>query len=204
MFSGGDSGEEAAPVASTNVDLQPGEVAAYWPGLGPTVVPEDLSSQVMSVIGEYVDNGIVPGLRTGKVTDADLSAAFDQAALTRLAGDDRGVLFDEGLPKAIGKLSIASPPVGLTVLNDAQGQSLVVTAAVDLDISVRSARGPYTVRRTGQLELVPNGSGGWIITGWDMNVNRAGNGLPAAQQTPTTVDATPTTVAGTPTTAVPQ
>jgi hypothetical protein len=156
--------------------------------------PPELADQVMSVIGEYVDNGIVPGLRTGKVQDADLSTAFDAAALAKLAGDDRGVLLDEGLPKAVGKLTITSPPANLTVLNDAQGANLVVTAALDLDIKVRSAKGPYDIKRTGQLELVPTGSGGWIITGWDIDVSRTGNGLPASQQTPTTVATTPTTV----------
>jgi hypothetical protein len=200
VFSGGGGDEEAAPVASTNVDLEPGELQVFWPGLGPTATPEDLPDQVMGVIGEYVDNGIVPGLRTGKVKDADLGTAFDQAALAKLAGEDRAVLLDEGLPKAVGKLTITSTaPTNFTVLNDAQGASLVVTAALDLDVRVRSAKGPYDIKRTGQLELVPNGSGGWVITGWDIDVSRTGNGLTAAQQTPTTTAVTTaTTVVGAP------
>ena len=199
VFSGG-GGDKAAPVASTNVDLQPGEVQVFWPGLGfeGAHAAPDLPDQVMSVIGEYVDQGIVPGLRTGRVKDADLSTAFDPAALAKLAGDDRAVLLDEGLPKAVGKLTITSTaPTDFAVLNDAQGASLVVTAALDLDIRVRSAKGPYDITRTGEFELVPNGSGGWVITGWDLDVSRTGKGLPAAQQTPTTA-ATTTTVVGAP------
>jgi len=98
--------------------------------------------------------------------------------------------------------------VNLSVLNDAQGTSLVVAAAIDLDIRVVGVKGPYDIKRTGQLELVPDGAGGWKITGWDLSVSRTGKGLPAAQQTPTTTASTDapadasatttTTVVGTP------
>ncbi len=204
-FGGGGSGDEAAPVASTNVELTPGNVAVYWPGLGygGTKTAPELPDNVMSIIGQYVDNGVVPGLRTGKVQDADLGTAFDEAALAKLAGDDRGVLLDEGLPKATGKLTITSPPVNLTVLNDADGNSLVVAAAVDLDIRVNSDKGTYDIKRTGSFELTPDGAGGWKITGWDLNVSRTGKGLPAAQQTPTSATTPSTSVPGAPTTTVP-
>jgi hypothetical protein len=196
VFSG-DSNEEAAPKASTNVKLEPGEVTVYWPGIGPggAATAPELPDQVMSAIGEYVDNGIVPGLRTGKVKDADLSDAFDAAALAKLAGDDRAVLLDEGLPKAIGKLTIKSTPTDLTVLNDAQGATLLVSAVLDLDIRVVGAKGAYDIKRTGQLEFAPDGAGGWKITGWDVDVSRTGKGLPVAQHTPTTAT-TATTAAG--------
>ena len=201
-FSGGDDGgEKAAPEATTNVDLQQGDVIVYWPGLGPQPVnPADLPDQVMGAIGEYVDNGIVAGLRTGKVKDGDLSGAFDDAALAPLKGDDRGVVLDEGLPKAEGALRIESNPTAISVINDAQGTSQVATATVGFAIRARGPKGPYTIKRTGQVELTPDASGVWKITGWDLNIERSGSGLPVALQTPTT--APPATAPGTPTTTV--
>jgi hypothetical protein len=209
-FSGGDDGgggEQAAPKTSNNVDLQDGQVQVYWPGLGYGVQPApELLDRIHSVIGEYVDNGTVAGLRTGKVKDADLTDAFDEAALARLKGDDRGVLLDEGLPKAVGKLSITSnQPTNIFVLNDAQGASQVASVVLDLTIHVKADKGAYDIVRTGQLELAPDATGTWKITGWDVNVQRTGAGLPVAQQTPTsapppTAPGTPTTVAAGPTT----
>jgi len=201
-FSGGDDGgggEQAAPKTSNNVDLQQGEVIVYWPGFGPqptnaAVLPD----QVMSAIGEYVDNGIVAGLRTGKVNDADLSSAFDEAALAQLKGDDRPVVLDEGLPKAEGALNIESTPTNIAVLSDAQATSQVATATVSFAISAKGPKGPYTINRTGQLEFTPDATGVWKITGWDLDIERSGSGLPVALQTPTT--APPPTAPGTPTT----
>ena len=201
-FSGGDDGgggEEAAPKATNNVDLQQGEVTVYWPGLGPqNPTPPELPDQVMTAIGEYVDNGIVAGLRSGKVKDADLSSAFDEAALARLKSDDRGVVLDEGLPKAEGPLRVESNPTAIAVLNDAQGTSQVATATVGFAIRAKGPKGPYTIKRTGQLEFTPDATGVWKITGWDLDIERSGSGLPVALQTPTT--APPPTAPGTPTT----
>ncbi len=201
-FSSGDDGgggEEAAPEATTNVDLKQGEVIVYWPGLGPQPTnPADLPDQVMTAIGEYVDNGIVAGLRSGKVKDADLSSAFDEAALARLQTDDRPVVLDEGLPKAEGALRIESNPTNISVLSDAQATSQVATATVGFAIRATGPKGPYTIKRTGQLEFTPDATGVWKITGWDLDIERSGSGLPVALQTPTT--APPPTAPGTPTT----
>ena len=203
-FSGGDDGgsEEAAPKISNNVDLQdgtgPGVLAGGSVPMARTCRPE-LTERIHTVIGEYVDNGIVAGLRSGKVKDADLTDAFDEAALARLKGDDRGVLLDEGLPKATGKLSITSnQPTNIFVLNDGQGVLQVASVVLDLTIHVTAEKGTYDIVRTGQLELTPDATRAWKITGWDLNVQRTGVGLPAAQQTPTT--APPPTAPGTPTT----
>jgi hypothetical protein len=207
--SGGDDGEEAvAPKVSNNVELQEGQVEVYWPGFGPggNVAAPELPARIHTVIGEYVDHGIVAGLRTGKVKDADLADAFDEAALARLKGDDRGVLLDEGLPKATGKLTITSnQPTNIFVLNDAQGASQVASVVLDLTIHVKAGKGVYDIVRTGQLELAPDATGTWKITGWDIDIQRSGAGLPAAQQTPTSAPpaiepGTPTTVAAGPTT----
>jgi hypothetical protein len=205
VFGGDDGGETAAPVASTNVQLEPGEVTVYWPGLGPAGLTDGASEQIMGVIGDYIDKALVPGLRKGKVPDAAMAELFDAAALpvAQAAGVDRDTLFDEGLPKATGKLDIATPPVAFTALNDQQGATLLVAAALDLSTTARSAKGRYEIKRTGELIFAPDGAGGWKITGWTLDVERTGNGIPPEKASTSTEPAasetaTTTTTIGTP------
>jgi hypothetical protein len=135
---------------------------------------------------------VVP-LRKGKAVDAKLATIFDQAAIARLAGTDRTLLLDEGLPKAVGRIDVTTPPVAMTGLADSEGKLLLVTATIDLAVEARAKRGVMTIQRTGSLVFIQQGDGSWLITGWTLHVERGGPGVATA---PTTVPTTATTVPG--------
>jgi hypothetical protein len=173
VFSSDGGGGSEPLEASTNVHLEAGDVEVRWPGLGPGQADPALPEQVMKVLGQYVDGGIVPALRTGKADDAVLEDTFDLGALGQLNGEPRGTLLDEGQPRAIGKLTITAPPVQIIALNDAGNATVLASAKLDLNIRVRSAKGYYTIRHDGEFVLVPDGQGAWRITGWDVNAERS-------------------------------
>jgi hypothetical protein len=178
--------------ASTAVDLQPGTVTAASTGFNGTV-PAEVPSQVLSSLGTYVEDGIVAPLRTGKAVDADLAKVFDAAALTALVPPERGIVLDEGLPKAVGKVSVTTPAVPLTVLLDKDGTPVAVSADVQFAVTARAEKGVITINRKGSLVFAPDGAGGWKITGWTLSTERGGPGVtPAAAATS---DTTTTTVA---------
>jgi hypothetical protein len=189
-FSSSGGGGESAPTASTNVNLKmstkPGDVATHWPGDGPAPADSALPNQVLGVIGQYIDQGVVPALRTGKVTTAKLSSTFDQNALTQLDGTARAALLDEGLPPAVGEIKIISDPVKLRVLKDQDGKTLFAAAAIHFDIQVTSDKGKYTVTRKGYLVMSPDQSGKLKVDGWDLKTYRTPLGHPKILTTTTT------------------
>jgi hypothetical protein len=186
LSGGGDSGPEFK--ASTSVDLTAGEVQVVGLRLAPVELPAEVRDQMLSTIGTYVDGGIVKALRTGKADDAELAPIFDAAATAQLAGDARTIVYDEGLPKAVGKITITTPPVAFTGLADAEGAIVLVSANLDLKITARAEKGTVTVQRTGSFVFAPDPSGVWKITGWTFAVTRGGSALP----TTTTAPADPT------------
>ena len=188
---GGDDKKKEGPKfeASTAVDLKVGNLDIVSPQSTGSFPPE-LADQLISVIGKYVDDGIVTPLRKGKADDQKMAALFDLAANNRLAGD-RVALLDEGFPKAVGKIKITAPPVNFLAL--ASGPAiLLVTAAIDLKIRARLATGTATIHRVGTLVFAKQQSGDWLITGWTLHVDRAG---PGVEVTTTTAPATTTTAA---------
>ena len=186
-----DDPEDSGPKfeASTSVDLTAGETKVESVG-APVEFPAELRDQLLSSIGTYVDNAIVKPLRAGKADDAALTALFDQAAAARLAGPDRAILTDEGLPKAVGKIRITTPPVALTGLAAADGKILLATASLDLQISARARKGVVDIHRAGTLVFALDLTGAWKVAGWTLTVERVGPGV----TTTTTVAPTPTTV----------
>jgi hypothetical protein len=183
---GGDSGPEFE--ASTSVDLTAGEVQVVGLRLEPIELPAEVRDQMLSTIGTYVDGGVVKALRTGKADDAELAPIFDAAATAQLAGAARTIVYDEGLPKAVGKITITTPPVAFTGLADAEGAIVLVSANLDLKITARAEKGTVTVQRTGSFVFAPDPTGVWKITGWTFAVTRGGTALP----TTTTAPADPT------------
>jgi hypothetical protein len=153
----------------------------------------EVRDAILSTIGSYVDEGTVVPLRKGTAVDAELEKIFDLSAISRLAGTDRSLLLDEGLPKAVGTVKVTTPPVAMTALADIEGKILLVTATVDLAVEARAKRGVMTVQRTGTLVFIQQGDGSWRITGWTLHVERGG---PGVATTPTTVPTTATTVPG--------
>ena len=188
-----DSTEKSGPAfkTSTAVDLQPGATKIETVGFSGDL-PPDVQNQVLSALGVYVDNGIVAPLRTGKATDASLAATFDTAAIARLAGPDRAIVLDEGLPKAVGKIAVTTPPVPMTALVDRDNKVILVTTDVQFAVKARAAKGVVTINRTGSFVFAPDASGAWKITGWTLSTDRGGPGVTPA---PASSDPTTTTVA---------
>ena len=188
-----DSNEKSAPAfkASTAVDLQSGATTIA----GVSFIadfPPDVQNQVLATLGAYVDNGIVTPLRKGKATDASLAAAFDTAAIARLVGPERAIVLDENLPKAVGKITVTTPPVPLSALIDRDNTPLLVTTDVQFAVKARTAKGVVTINRTGSFVFAPDASGAWKITGWTLSTDRGGPGVTPA---PAASDPTTTTVA---------
>lgn len=178
--------------ASTAVDLKVGQLQVVSPQGGDSAFPPELAEELLALTGQYVDEGIVVPLRKGTANDEKLGALFDLAAVNRLA-TDRAVLIDDGFPKAVGKVSVTSPPVNFLAL--ASGPSvLLVTGAIDLTVKARLADGTATIHRTGTFVFAKQQSGEWRITGWTMHVDRTGPGVATTSTAPTT-PATPTTAA---------
>jgi hypothetical protein len=173
------------------VDLKVGDTkieSVSAPLALPTEFPPDIRDKVLKAIDTYVEKGIVVGLRTGKADDTGLALVFDPGATARLAGSDRAVLLDEGLPKAVGKVTVTTPPVPLTALSGVDGKVVLVTAGINLDIKARAEKGVVTISRAGDLVFALQITGDWRITGWTLHVGRSGPGV-----TPSPTTTTPTT-----------
>lgn len=185
-----DSTKDAGPElhASTSVDLQPGDLTVDAVG-APFEFPTDVRDLVLSTLGAYVDHGIVNPLRTGAAVETDLATVFDAAALTRLAGADRVLLLDEGLPKAVGEVKITTPPVSMTALADADGKIVLVSASVALSVDAQTKKGRLEELRSGSLVFAPDEAGAWKITGWTLGTERGGKAL--GPTTTTTVAVAP-------------
>ncbi len=173
-----DSSKETGPVlhASTSVDLQAGELLVEAVG-APMEFPTDVRDLVLSTLGAYVDHGIVNPLRKGAAAEATLATVFDAGAITRLAGTDRTLLLDEGLPKAVGKVKVATPPVAMTALADAEGTPVLVSTTVAFTVTAQTKKGRLEVVRSGSLVLTPDAAGAWKITGWTISTERGGKAL---------------------------
>lgn len=164
------------PPPPADVTLVAGTLAME--SAGPTVVfDEAIRDAVMAAIEQYLAVGIVSALREGTASDTELAAAFDDGAMARLAGPDRTIVLDEGLPEARGKLAVTVQPVTLTGLADANGATVIVTAALDLSVSTRTMTGEVAIARTGDLVLAPGADGVWRVTAYALHVERSGKGL---------------------------
>lgn len=189
-----DSTKEAGPPlhAPTSVELQPGTLTVEAVG-APFEFPADVRDLVLSTLGAYVDHGIVNPLRTRAADEAELATVFDAAALTRLAGTDRALVLDEGFPKAVGDVSVTTPPVAMTALADGDGKLVLVSATVALSVDAQTKQGRLEILRSGSLVFAPDAAGVWKITGWTLSTERGGKALG-----PTTTTTTPAAGAVTP------
>jgi hypothetical protein len=187
------SNEKSAPQfkASTAVDLKSGEATVATVG-SPIEFPTDVRDAALATLGAYVETGIVEPLRKGKVNDAALAKVFDEVAIARLVGAERATVLDENLPKAVGKVTVKTPPVPLSALADGDGKIVLVATDVQFSVKARSAKGVLKINHTGSFVLAPDASGAWRITGWTLSTDRGGPGVPPAS-TPAS-DPTTTTV----------
>ena len=169
--------------ASESVNLAAGPTAMNTVSFAGGTFSPDVSAAVMTTLGEYAESAMVTPLRKGKPASAALANVFDAPALARLSGPDRTVVLDEGLPRAVGKIDVSSPPIPLTGLADASGNTILVSADVKLTAKARTEKGVIGVTRVGTFVLAPDASGIWKITGWTLTTDRRGPGTSVAPAT---------------------
>jgi hypothetical protein len=160
-------------------------------GASPTDFPSDVRDRVVSTVKAYLTAATVQPLRRGAVDETAFGAVADATVLARLNGPDRSTLVDEALPRPVGPLKVRARPLDLTGLADANGQVVLVTAALTVDVDGRSEKGKWRITRTGDLVMAPQSDGSWKVAGYDLAVTRSGKGLRVAKSSSPT---TPTTV----------
>lgn len=193
VTSGGGGKEEPKLDTTTSVQLERGElfVESVVPfDAIPSNFPAEASDAAMALLEAYVQEATIEPLRTGTIKDTALPEIFDGPAVARLATLDRAVLLDEGLPKAVGKVTVEGTPIGLTALLDDRKNAVLITASIDIEITAESKKGLMTVSRIGALVLSRQLDATWKITAWSLHVDRSGPGV-----TPTPTEPTTTTVA---------
>jgi hypothetical protein len=190
--SGGGGGSDAASTtkapAKTSVEIPLGNVTSDSAG-GPVTVTPEQSEHVIDAITTYVKGATEQPLRTGKPTTADFAAVFDANTLASATTADRGVLFDEGLPRVTGDLTVKAQPVALVGLGDQSGNLTLITAQLVVDATgvTQAKGGPLHVVRTADLVFQPDASGAWKVTAYNVAVTRDGAGLtPTTTSTATT------------------
>lgn len=179
------TGDSTGPTytASKSINLTAGPTTMNGVGFVGVNFSPEVSAAVMTTLGAYADNAMVAPLRKGKTSAAALANVFDAPAQARLNGPDRTVVLDEGLPRAVGKIDVSSPPIPLTGLADASGNTILVSTEVQLTTKARTEKGVIGVTRTGTFVLAPDSSGIWKITGWTLTTDRRGPGTSVAPTT---------------------
>jgi hypothetical protein len=174
VFFGGDDGDggRRGKPKSVSVNLELVRGASRSENAGPPAeLPVETQDQIMELVGDYVDKGVIRPLKTGERAP-DLSGLFDLGAAGRLEGPDRPALFEEGMPPTTIERASAFP-VSFTGLSDANGSFVLVTAGFGMVLDGENDQGPIKITRTYELTFLPEG-GTWRITGYDIVVVREG------------------------------
>lgn len=166
----GDSGPIKKSV-SGNVQLTLAGVQNANAG-APATLGDDAANQIMTVVGQYVDRGLVVPVKTGKPA-TDVSGLFDAGTQVAIQGPDKDVLFESGKPERTGDFKPAAEPVVITALSDGNGQFVLATAAFAYRADVGVAGGALNTARTIALTFTPE-NGEWKITGYDVSLTRQG------------------------------
>lgn len=169
-----DGGSKPKPITTTvsgEVKLTLGGVNNANAGT-PAALGDDVASQIMETLGQYVDKGLIAPVKTG-TPPADVAALFDGGTQAAIQGPDKDVLFENGTPKRTGSFKPAADPVLITALSDGNGQFVLVTAAFNYRADVEVDGGTMTTARTIALTFAPE-NGPWKITGYDVSVTRQG------------------------------
>ncbi len=183
VVAGGDDtkSSSSAPTTGahkTSVTLPLGDVTADSAG-PPVTVTSEQSQQILDLLGEYVKDATVQPLRSAAPTTADLATVFDAGTLAQATTTDRGVVFDEGLPKVTGNLDVVGQPIAMVGLGDQGGNLTLVATTMLIDVNGQTAvkGAPLHIVRKADFVLAPDGAGGWRVTAYNMVVTRAGAGL---------------------------
>jgi hypothetical protein len=182
LSGGGGDHRAASPTTTsraTTVALQLGDVTSASAGPAATFTAAQ-ASDVLKVIGTYIDRAIVAPMHTGGEA-GDLASLFDAGTLARVSGPDKAVMTETGLPKASGSLKFRAQPVPFVALGDQSGAVVLVSASIDLtvDAKVVGSKTPLHVEQKGDLVLAPDAGGAWKVTSYSMSVTRNGGGVGA-------------------------
>jgi hypothetical protein len=172
-------GDDTAPTRDDAVratlDVPTGPVTVASAGPPDVALPDAVRDQIVGSIREYVDLATVAPLRTGRPA-GKLDPLFTASAAARIAGPDRAVVVDDGLPRAEAKVVARAQPVALTALADQHGAVILVSADLALSVATESEDGPVKIARVGELLFAPE-AGAWRMSGFDLAVHRSGAGL---------------------------
>jgi len=138
---------------------------------------------IVDNVAAYVQAATIDPLH-GKPTTG-LAKLFVPTALPAITGPERVTLVDADLPATKGPVTTKLGPVSLHGLADGTGAIDLIGAGIDLTVAARSARGPITIHRTGEL-MFERDTGGWKILGFQLAVTRDGTGLDVGTTSTTT------------------
>jgi hypothetical protein len=100
----------------------------------------------------------------------EIAPVLTPDALVAAVGNDRGAIFDEGLP-VVTRLRVRKGEVRLRALENEAGVPALVVAAIDWQLVAGDAR----IHRVGDLTLVPR-DGRWVINRYSVFVTRTVKG----------------------------
>jgi hypothetical protein len=152
-------------IAAPTVSAVATESAAGEEGkLDPT-----LQSQVLDTVTKYVQLAITAPL-AGSTTPVAVDQFLTAQATTALTADRRAVLTEEGVPP-MQSAQATTNTVTITGLVGTDSQMGVVSAHLDLVIAGTTNGVASSIKRSGDLTLVPD-NGAWRIDAFDMSVER--------------------------------
>lgn len=136
---------------------------------------------VLATLNRYLDAGVLTPLFSGGPA-GDLTPLFTSPAVDRVdKGPDRAAFIDENLPPTTD-VHADAVVANLTALAGTDGTVSVVSATLDLRLTGRANGVPVTVRRTGDVVLLPD-SGTWKIDAYDISATRTLGDAPATTTT---------------------
>jgi hypothetical protein len=138
----------------------------------PAQLGDDAANQIMTAVGQYVDQGLIQPVKTGEPAK-DLSGLFDAGTQAAINGPDKDVLFENGQPERTGDFKPAAEPVIIVALSDGNGQFVLATAGFNYTSEVGVKGGTLKTARSISLTFTPE-NGQWKITGYDTSVIREG------------------------------
>lgn len=172
--------------AAVRLAVSKAELVSPHKALGP--LEQSTTEDVVAVVQQLLLVTSAQPLVEGKA-GRGLAELFTKDAAARVAGKDRPVFFDDGLPK-FGTLTPVASRVTLTGLASTKdGTTALVIARFLYDVTSK-ARPANRVTRDGELSLIKV-DGGWRIGAYAIAATRTIDG-----ETTTTTASTTTTVKG--------
>ena len=170
----GDDGGSAPSKKSVSANVQLTLAGVQNANAGaPATFGDDAANQIMTVVGQYVDQGPDRAGQDRASRPRTCAGLFDAGTQAAIQGPDKDVLFESGKPALTGDFKPAAEPVMITALSDGNGQFVLATAAFTYRADEGVEGGTLTTARTIALTFTPE-NGAWKITGYDVSLTRQG------------------------------